>query len=61
LVILDEFGQLPFSQSGGDLLFHLLSELNEHTSVMTATNLAFAEWSKLPYLHCNVLLTHTND
>ena len=30
LVILDELGYLPFSPSGGALLFHLLSKLYEH-------------------------------
>ncbi|EQD31928.1 transposase, partial [mine drainage metagenome] len=34
LVILDELGYLPFSQAGGALLFHLLSKLYEHTSVI---------------------------
>ena len=38
LVILDELGYLPFSQAGGALLFHLLSKLYEHTSVMITTN-----------------------
>ena len=37
-VILDELGDLPFSQAGGALLFHLLSKLYEHTSVVITTN-----------------------
>jgi DNA replication protein DnaC len=45
LVILDELGYLPFSQAGGALLFHLLSKLYEHSSVVITTNLSFSEWS----------------
>jgi DNA replication protein DnaC len=36
-IVLDELGYLPFAQSGGQLLFHLVSRLYERTSIVVTT------------------------
>lgn len=42
LIFIDELGHLPFSQHGGQLLFHLIGKLYENRSLLIITNLALA-------------------
>jgi DNA replication protein DnaC len=47
LVILDELGFIPFTQSGAHLLFQLCSALHEQVSILITTNLAFSDWTSV--------------
>lgn len=42
-VILEGLGNLPLAQSGGQLLFHLISRLYKQTSIVIINNLTFSE------------------
>lgn len=44
LLVLDEFGYVPFSATGAQLLFQCVTFLNERVSLIITTNLPFGEW-----------------
>ncbi|HDZ8980109.1 TPA: ATP-binding protein [Aeromonas veronii] len=45
-VILGKLSYLPFAESGGALLFHLISKLRKRTSPLLTSNLAFSKWRR---------------
>lgn len=47
LLIMDELGYVPFSKSGAELLFRVISERYEIGSVIITTNLHFSKWTSL--------------
>lgn len=47
LICLDEMGYLPFSKTGAQLLFHLMSKWYEKIPVIITTNLEFKEWDAI--------------
>lgn len=47
LLILDEFGYVPFSKAGAELLFEVVSRAYERQSVIMTTNLPFEQWTEI--------------
>src|SRR2546427_7977370 len=47
LLVLDEFGFLPFSREGANLLFQLCSALYEQVAVIITSNLKFSDWKSV--------------
>jgi len=44
LLILDELGYVPFTKSGAELLFEVISRAYERNSLIITTNLPFSQW-----------------
>jgi DNA replication protein DnaC len=47
VLILDEFGYVPFSKAGAELLFEVISRAYERTSLILTTNLPFENWTEV--------------
>jgi DNA replication protein DnaC len=47
LLLLDELGYVPFSKTGAELLFEVVSRAYEHHSLMVTTNLPFEQWTEV--------------
>lgn len=47
VLVVDELGFLPLSQTGAHLLFQFCSSIHERVALIVTTNLRFAEWTQL--------------
>jgi DNA replication protein DnaC len=63
LIVLDEVGYVPFAQVGAELLFQVISERAERSTLVITTNLPFSEWTQVfPSARlCKALLDRLTD
>ncbi len=47
LLILDELGYVPFTKTGAELLFEVVSRAYERQSLIVTTNLPFEQWAEV--------------
>jgi DNA replication protein DnaC len=47
LIVLDELGYVPFSKTGAELLFEVVSRAYERSSLIVTTNLPFEDWTEV--------------
>lgn len=47
LLLIDELGYVPFEREATDLLFNVISQRYERSSIAITTNLAFEEWNQI--------------
>jgi DNA replication protein DnaC len=47
VLVLDEFGFIPFSREGANLLFQLCSALYERSAIIITSNLKFGDWKNV--------------
>ena len=63
LIVLDEVGYVPFAQIGAELLFQVISDRAERSTLIVTTNLPFSEWTQVfpnPRL-CQAVLDRITD
>ena len=47
MLIIDEFGYVPLSKTGAELLFETISQRYERASTLITSNLPFDEWTEI--------------